>query len=102
MKSVFVSLYMIAAVSITVLAGHSLWITHDYLTWGGMLLVTAPFVVVIGWVMMFQNIARTSARFPTLIVLGTAGVALAVWGHTRGGSLEAPLLAIAAWRGIYA
>ena len=98
-KSVFVSLYMTAAVVITVIAGQSLWITHDYLSWGGVLLVTTPFVIIIGQLMMFQNIARTSARFPALIVLGTAGVLLASWGYTRGGSPEAPLLAIAAWAG---
>ncbi len=99
LKSVFVSLYMMAVVSITVIAGQSFWITHDYLTWGGVLLVTAPFVVVIGWVMIFRNIARTSARFPALIVLGTVGVVLASWGYARGGSPEAPLLAIVAWVG---
>ncbi len=99
MKSVFVSLYMIAVVSIAVIAGRSFWITHDYLTWGGVLLVTVPFVIILGWLMMFQNVARTSARFPTVIVLGTAGVVLASWGYIRGGSPEAPLLAIAAWIG---
>jgi peroxiredoxin len=99
MKSVFVSMYMMAVVAITVIAGRSLWVTQDYLSWGGVLLVATPFVIVIGWVMMFQNIARTSARFPTLIVLGTAGVVLAFWGYTRGGRLEAPLLAIGAWIG---
>ncbi len=99
MKSVFVSLYMIAVVSIAVIAGRSFWITHDYLTWGGVLLVTVPFVIILGWLMIFQNVARTSARFPTVIVLGTAGVVLASWGYTRGGSPEAPLLAIAAWIG---
>jgi peroxiredoxin len=99
MKSVFVSLYMTAAVAITVIAGRSLWLTHDLLSWGGVLLVTAPFVIIIGRLMMFQNIARTSARFPMLIVLGTAGVVLACWGYVRGGGPEAPLLAIAAWIG---
>ena len=89
-----------AAVVISMIAGQSLWMTHDYLSWGGVLLVTAPFVMVIGWLMIFQNIARTSARFPTLIALGTVGVLLASWGFTRGGSPEAPLLAIAAWIGL--
>ena len=99
LKSVFVSLYMIAVVSITVIAGQSFWMTGDYLTWGGVLLVTVPFVIILSWLMIFQNIARTSARFPILIVLGTAGVLLASWGYARGGSSEAPLLAIAAWIG---
>ena len=97
MKSVFVSMYMIAVVAITVIAGQSLWVSQDYLSWGGVLLVATPFVIVIAWLMIFQNIARTSAHFPTLIVLGTIGVVLASWGYIRGGSPEAPLLAIAAW-----
>lgn len=99
MKSIFVSSYMMAAIVITVIAGQSLWITRDYLSWGGVLLVTAPFVIILGWLMIFQNIARTSARFPTLIVLGIAGVVLASWGYARSGSLAAPLLAIVAWIG---
>jgi len=90
---------MMAAVAITVIAGRSLWLTHDYLTWGGVLLVTAPFVIVISWLMVFKNVARTSTRFPTLIGLATAGVVLASWGYVRGGSPLAPLLAIAAWVG---
>ena len=99
MKSIFVSFYMMAAIVITAIAGQSLWVTRDYLSWGGVLLVTAPFVVFLGRLMIFQNIARTSARFPTLIVLGIAGVVLASWGYARGGSLAAPLLAIVAWVG---
>ena len=99
MKSIFVSFYMMAAIVITTIAGQSLWVTRDYLSWGGVLLVTAPFVVFLGRLMIFQNIARTSARFPTLIVLGIAGVVLASWGYARGGSLAAPLLAIVAWVG---
>lgn len=102
MKSIFVSFYMMAAIVITAIAGQSLWVTRDYLSWGGVLLVTAPFVVFLGRLMIFQNIARTSARFPTLIVLGIAGVVLASWGYARSGSLAAPLLAIVAWIGFVA
>lgn len=90
---------MTAAVVITIIAGRSLWLSHDLLSWGGVLLVTAPFVVVIGRLMLFRNVARTSARFPMLLVLATAGVVLASRGYMRGGSPEAPLLAIAAWVG---
>lgn len=90
---------MTIAVVITIFAGQSLWLSHDFLSWGGVLLVTAPFVIIIGRLMIFRNVARTSARFPLLIGLGAAGVLLASWGYTRGGSPEAPFLAIAAWIG---
>ncbi len=99
MKSVFVSLYLMAAAVITSIAGQSLWFTQDYLTWGGVLLVSAPFLGVITWLMVFRNVARTSPRFPTLIGLATAGALLASWGYVRGGSPLAPLLAIVAWVG---
>ncbi len=98
-KSVFVSLYMMAAMVITVFAARSLWSSHDYITWGGVLLVTAPFVMVIGWLMVFRNIARTSAHLPSLIVLGVAGTVLASWGYVQGGSPAAPILALAGWIG---
>jgi len=94
LKSLFVSLYMMVAIAVTVFAARSLIATHDYISWGGVILVTAPFVLVISWVMIFRNIARTSARFPILIVLGVAGTALASWGYFQGGSPVAPVLAL--------
>ena len=94
LKSLFVSLYMMVAIAVTVFAVRSLIATHDYISWGGVILVTAPFVLVISWVMIFRNIARTSARFPMLIVLGVAGTALASWGYLQGGSPVAPVLAL--------
>jgi len=69
--------------------------SHDYITWGGVLLVTAPFMMVISWLMMFRSVARTSAHLPILIVLGVAGIVLAGWGYLQGGSPVAPVLAVA-------
>ena len=37
MKSIFVSVYMMAAITITVVAAQSLWTSKDYLSWGGVL-----------------------------------------------------------------
>lgn len=99
MKSAFISLYMVAAVTITVNAAQSLLKSHDYLSWGGVLLASAPIVVLLSRMMLFQNVARTSARLPILTALGAAGLALATWGYLRDGSAQAPLLAAAAWVG---
>jgi len=90
---------MMAAMAIMVIAGQSLWQTGDYVTWGGVLLVAAPFMLLISWIMVFKNIARTSAHFPVLMALATVGVALAVWGHLQGASINAPILALAGWLG---
>jgi peroxiredoxin len=93
LKSLYVSLYMMLAMAITVFAVRELMITDDYLTWGGVLLTTAPFVLVISWVMIVRNIPRTSARFPTLIVMGVVGVIFATRGYVLGASALAPAMA---------
>lgn len=94
LKSVFVSVYMTAAMLAAVYAGRMLWLSQDYLTWGGVLLVTAPFVLVIGVLMLFRRIARTSANFPVLTGLGIVGVALSSFGFVQGGSAYGPILAV--------
>ena len=95
LKSLFVSAYMMVAMVVIVFAVNSLLASGDVITWGGVILVYAPFMLVISWLMVFRSIARTSSRFPGLIVLGTLGVIAAVWGHLQGGSVVAPVLAVA-------
>jgi peroxiredoxin len=93
LKSVYVTLYMVAAMSITVHAVQELLATQDYLTWGGVLLVYAPFVLVISWLMVFRNMPRTSARLPVLVVMGLIGVIASLRGYSLGGDAAAPGLA---------
>ena len=93
-KSIFVSMYMMAAMLITVFATISLINSGDYISWGGVILTTAPFILVISRLMLFKSTARTSARFPLLTVLAVAGVIVAAWGYAEGGSPLAPLLAL--------
>jgi peroxiredoxin len=94
-KSTFVSLYMMMAVIVSVYAVQLLLATREYMTWGGVLLVYVPFLVVLSWLMIARNMARTSSRFPVLIILGTAGVIASGWGYLQGGDQIAPILAIA-------
>ena len=93
-KSIFVSMYMMVAMLITVFATISLINSGDYISWGGVILTTAPFILVISRLMLFKSTARTSARFPLLTVLAVAGVIVAAWGYAEGGSPLAPLLAL--------
>ncbi|RLA44161.1 MAG: AhpC/TSA family protein, partial [Gammaproteobacteria bacterium] len=62
-KSIFVTMYMMSAMLITVFAAWLLWKTGDYMSWVGVLLVTAPFMMLLGWLMISTSIARTSERF---------------------------------------
>ncbi len=104
LKSIFVSTYMMTAMVITVFAAWSLWTTGHYLSWGGVLLVTAPFMMLLGWLMISTSIARTSERFPVLNAFGASGVGLSGWSYFQGGSGLAFDLAIIGWVGflIYA
>ena len=98
-KSLYVSFYMMLAMAITVFAAIELVSTQDYLTWGGVILTTGPFLVVLSWIMTFRNVARTSSRFPTLIVMGLIGVIFAIRGYALGGSFIAPVFAVAGFLG---
>lgn len=86
---------MILAMVITVFALHSLVVSKHVLTWGGVVLVYAPFLLVISWLMAFRNIARTSEHFPALTSLAFVGGVAATWGYMQGGDPLAPLLALA-------
>jgi hypothetical protein len=102
LKSFYVTFYMVAATSITVLAVQMLVATQDYLTWGGVLLVYAPFVLIISWLMVFRNVPRTSSRLPVLIVMGLIGVIASLRGYSLGGSATAPVFAVLGFLGFLA
>ena len=102
LKSFYVTFYMVAAISITVLAVQMLVATQDYLTWGGVLLVYAPFVLIISWLMVFRSVPRTSSRLPVLIVMGLIGVIASLRGYSLGGSATAPVCAVLGFLGFLA
>lgn len=93
LKSIYVSSYMMLAAVITVFAANQLIVTGDVMSWGGVLLVYAPFLAVLARIMTLRNTPRTSARFPILIMLGVVGVLTSAWGYLNGGSVTALLLA---------
>lgn len=99
LKSIYVMLYMVAAMVVTVFAVQWLLASQDYLSWGGVLLVYVPFLIVLSWLMIFRSMARTSARFPILIVLGALGVVASSFGYSQGGNVLAPVLALAGLAG---
>jgi peroxiredoxin len=102
LKSIYVSAYMMAAIVVTVFAVRELLASGDVIAWVGVILTSAPLVLVIGWLMVFRNVARTSARLPVLIVLGLVGVAATLWRFLQGGSQSALILAVASFLGYLA
>lgn len=102
-KSLFISNYMMVSMAVIGYSGWMLAHEASVAAWSGVMLTTAPLMLVISYLMMFKTVARTSAGFPMLNVLGLAGIALAIWGWvSQGGEPLAPGLAIASWLGFLA
>lgn len=94
LKSAFVSLYLVMLAALTGYAAFALSRGGDPFAWAGVLLTTAPFLVILGWIMATRAVARTSARLPGVTALATLGLMLTLWSATyRGASLETPALA---------
>lgn len=106
LKSMFISNYMMLAMAIAGYAGWMLYQGADPVAWGGVMLTVGPLLMVITRLMLFKNIARTSAHFPFLNFLAAAGTGLAIWAwHGQGVSvfvpvsIFAPVLALVGWIG---
>jgi len=94
LKPVFISMYMMTAMAIMVYAIWSIWKGGEVVAWGGVLLTTAPFMLLVQWLMLFNPMARTSARFPLLTLLGIVGAGLSIYGwQSMNAAALAPLLA---------
>lgn len=98
LKSIFIPNYMMAIMGIT---GYALWMLAndaDPVAWGGVLLTVAPILLVIMRAMLLRDMARTSAHFPFINLLGVAGAALAAWTwSTTGEESLAALLGSIGW-----
>lgn len=98
LKSIFIAVYMMSLMGISGYAGWMLYNGGDLPAWGGVMMTTMPVLMVIGWILVTRNIARTSAHFPSLNILGFAGcvAAAGAWYGWRAPIL-APGLAFFGW-----
>ncbi len=98
LKSIFISSYMMAIMGIAAYTGWMLYQGENLMAWGGVLLTVAPILTVIMRAMMLKDMARTSAHFPLINLLGLAGAAMAgfVWA-TEGMEALAALLGAVGW-----
>lgn len=92
LKSTFVSLYICFLVGASAFALWRIAGPHFSLGWIGALLTTAPFLMLLSWLMITQRSARTSPRLPAIIAFGAAGVILACWSWLVGLSDRTPLV----------
>lgn len=100
LKSIFISAFMMLNMAMT---GIALWMLlqgESLLGWTGVILTTVPVMMTLGWLMISKRVARTSADFPVLNLLGVVGVGLSAWAALMQN--ENPLmllLALAGWVG---
>ncbi|WP_340123849.1 peroxiredoxin-like family protein [Methylobacter svalbardensis] len=100
LKSIFISNYMMLVMVIAGYAGWMLYQGGNPIAWSGAMLTAGPLLTVITRLMLFKNVARTSAHFPLINFLGAVGVGLAVWAwYGQDASAAAPALALAGWFG---
>lgn len=76
LKSIFISIYPVLAVGISGYGIYQLAITGLDLIWLGAVMISLPIMIFIGRVMMFKDMARTSAHFPLITLLAFVGLAL--------------------------
>jgi peroxiredoxin len=93
LKSIYVTLFMTAAVGFAVLSGIQLAGGFE-LAWLGGLLATAPIGGFFAVLVLFRPTARTGARVPPIIAATGVGFGLAVYGYAI--SPEPPVLALVA------
>lgn len=93
-KSVFIGFYPMITMGIMGYSAWRLYASGDYLLWTGPLLTVVPFMVFLTRIMMFRDLARTSAKFPgmnAVAILGVAASAFVAFG--QGGDPTAVALA---------
>lgn len=88
LKSFYPSPFMMGAMGIAIYSVYRLVATPLQLGFVGVLFTIVPFLFVIGRILMFQNIARTSDRMPVVLILGIVGLGIAVFDYVQGGAVE--------------
>ncbi len=83
LKSVYVVSYITYAIAVSIFAGMRLADGGHPIIWTGVLLTTAPFMLILSWIMLVQRTARTSQRFPVIIILAIIGLAMALFGWNQ-------------------
>jgi peroxiredoxin len=89
LKSLFIGIFPMFAMGISGYGLYQLFSSGLNLIWLGAVLITLPIMLFISRIMIFKNMARTSAHFPWLTLLATVGLGLSIYGYAE--SLFSPL-----------
>ncbi len=99
-KSIFISGFMMLSMVIVGLGSWEIFQGESVTGWVGVILTSAPFIMLISWLMATKTVARTSAHFPLVNIAGAVGVGLAGFSWLqREVDYTAPILALFGWVG---
>jgi peroxiredoxin len=76
LKSMFIGIYPVLAMSISGYAMYQLFTSGFNLLWLAAIMINLPIMMFISRIMMFKDMARTSAHFPLITLLAVAGISL--------------------------
>lgn len=100
LKSIFISVYMMLALTITIISAWMIFQGGNLLGWIGVLLTAVPFLLIISRFMISKNVARTSSHLPFINILGAIGFGLAIFAFVRQEvDFLAPIFAVIGWGG---
>lgn len=98
LKSIFITCYLMLLMGVTAYSGWMLYHGAAPLAWAGTLLTVAPILSTVSWLMVFKNVARTTAHFPQFNLLGAVGVVLSGWAWYADGAPVLPFaMALESW-----
>ena len=100
LKSMFISIYMMLVSALTAYAGWHFYQENFADRWFGVLLTTAPILIVFSRLMLFRRTARTSARLPIINLTAAIGFGITVKAAIMGHGFLFPVLGAAGWAGL--
>ena len=84
LKSLFIPLYMMPLLGVSAYAASMLVQGGAVLSWGGVLMTTAPMTLFFGYAMASRKVSRTSARLPIMMAMGILGCGVSGWEWIAG------------------
>lgn len=101
-KRAYVSLFLTAMTGTLLYALWQLLFTTFSLGWLGVILASAPILVMLGRAFLLTNMARTSQKLPTITLLGLVGIVLASIDTYQTGQWLTAIWATACFAGFQA
>ncbi len=83
LKSIFIVCYLSLSFVMSLVSVYQLVMANFSFVWLGVLLVNLPIALFISRIMVFSNVARTSAHFPLLSLITVCGILFVIYSYNE-------------------